>query len=254
MAKVRAAHRSGNPFDPLLGVHPGKWFDHFGPAAAPPFDDILIAHLAALLHGLLAEGVEVGGDPVGLDSAAPVSGRPGQFGGVGQVADGVPDRPTLGRSRLLPILGTDLLEELIEKLLFGDEVRQELSHNRMVVASRNSKFGPISQSRARRGRLPGSFGLFLLKGVGGLDGFGGRDHERIEPIDQLAQPAVAAAIEMEDKRSTVRLVAVVLVSAADGSPVSIDPEARSRRIPRSTRPVCGSSGPVWIRKTSRPST
>ena len=128
MAKVRALIGTGNPLDPVLGVHPGQWFNHLGPAPAPPLDDILITHLAALLHGLLAEGIEIGGSPIGLDSIATDEGVTGQFGGVGQMADGVADRPALGRSGPFPILRTDLLKELIKKLLFGYQVRQDLSH------------------------------------------------------------------------------------------------------------------------------
>ena len=104
------------------------------------------------------------------------------------MTDGVADRPTLRRSRTVPISNSYPLEELIQRLLFGNEVGKNLTHRR------NSS---RSLPRQKQLVLPGAFGKFVSIRGRQMDSPWRCLHQIVQRVDEFAQPAETSTIEME---------------------------------------------------------
>ena len=226
------------------GAHVGERLDDFGPATAPPLDDVLGAHAAAPLDRLFLEGVEVGGGAPPLDPVASGDGIGGQFLEVGEVGDGVAHRPRLGGSDHVPDLDRDPLQGLIQELLLGYQVGEDVAHPAMVVAIRKLFPGETTSHQ-------GLSACSSVIGSGSSKVSGVLTRSLRWSISCRSRPNCRRS-NTKAMRSVSRESLVADLGTVRARLSRSRPRPRCRRTPGSTPPIRRRSGPATRRRISLP--
>jgi hypothetical protein len=129
-----SAHVSGDPGQAVFSAHVREGLDDACPPATPPLDDVLGAHSPPLLDRTLAKRLDVVGCLPLLDLPTVLKGVGAQVFEVGEMCDGVPNRPRLVRGDQVPDLDWDPLKGLIQELLFRYEIGEDVAHKTILVA------------------------------------------------------------------------------------------------------------------------
>ena len=146
-------HVPEKPAHPFPGFGSAQGLHHFGPFQPPPFDHILRAHVPASAHPRFGQLVQI---PVVVQlvqaGAAPVQGVAGVLFDVGQMGNRVPDVPALRRGFQRPVANVDLLQELVQVLLFRHQIGKYLPHGAILQVWRiTNNLAGADGGRTRRG-------------------------------------------------------------------------------------------------------